>query len=273
MFYDYNGLVKTLIFLLTFLTIFEVQASPWVLAFVDTPLCQTKLPSRVVTHQSKDLKPKACQNLSRFDRSIHGQFVLELLLKGLTSHEGFTLHHFNVFDKEGNQDPKLWKKTLEELEQLKPDLTLMALGYMGESSSFPQSLSAPTLVASGTQGYGVSLSTRLWPHELSDPKLILVGHFIPSLYQHLAPQQNLPKGHLDPEMLYAEKTEFYLKQSRDNKGLGGTSRASALAFLLALKACPSSLKSKDIKALRSCLQAHAQKFQSPQGKIFWALQD
>lgn len=255
--------------LLLFIISSKISAQTFVLAMIDTSLCPQDINKRVVS--AKSLKIPACNQVQIFDRSIHGHYTLETVLKNLPRDFDFKLYHFNVFNEKGEQDSKLWKSALEKIEKIKPDLLLTAVGFPNFSSEFPQKLQWPIVAAAGTVGFGITPETKLWPQSLEDPKLYLVGHFFPSLYRHHAGRQELPKGQVDPDLLYQKRVKFYIPESRLEQKYKGSSRASALAFAAFLKYCPHPIKAQDLKALDLCLKKKSSSYEDLRLGVFSAL--
>lgn len=255
--------------ILLFIFSSKISAQSFVLAMIDTSLCPQDINKRIVS--AKSLKIPACTQAKNFDRSIHGHYTLETVLQNLPRDFDFKLYHFNVFNEKGEQDPKLWKSALEEIEKIKPDLLLTAVGFPDFSSEFPQQLKWPTVAAAGTVGFGIGPETKLWPQSLDDPKLYLVGHFFPSLYRHHAGRQELPRGQVDPDLLHQKRVKFYIPESRIEEKYKGSSRASALAFAAFLKYCPQAIKAQDLKGLELCLKKKSSRYEDLRLGVFNAL--
>ncbi len=247
----------------------NISAQSFVLAMIDTPLCPQDLNNKIVSFTS--LKMPACTQPQVFDRSIHGHYTLATVLKNLPRDLDYKLYHFNVFNEKGEQDLKLWKSALEEIEKIKPDLLLTAVGFPHFSSELPQKLKWTTVAAAGTVGLGITPETKLWPQSLDDSKLYLVGHFFPSLYQHHAARQELPKGQVDPDLLHQKRIRFYIPESRLEGKFKGSSRASALAFAAFLKYCSAPIKAQDLKALDLCLKKKSTSYEDLRFGVFKAL--
>lgn len=241
---------------------FTLSAKVLTLAIVDTGLCSNALASSVITH---DKNSETCNRPILFDRSRHAHFMIEMFLKNYhrPKNENLVLHHFNVFNKQGEQDKTLWLETLEELKKLKPDMIIMAVGFQGDYSTFPTSLPGITILAAGTEGFGITQQTVLWPQLLKDPQILMVGHFFPSRLGHHAGRQEQKNGQLGPDLLNKINSSYFVAEALKKESLGGSSRACALASAFILNKCKNDILSKDISALHMCLRQKNSSFLSP----------
>lgn len=241
---------------------FSLSAKTLTLAIVDTGLCSNALASGVITHSKMN---RECSRPVKFERSRHAHFIIENFLKNYRKpkNENLILHHFNVFNQQGEQDKALWLEALSELQKLKPDMIIMAVGFKGDFSTFPTSLPGITILAAGTEGFGITQQTVLWPQLLKDPQILMVGHFFPSRLGHLARRQAQKKGQLGPDLLNKLNTSYFVAEAYKKENLGGSSRACALASAFILNKCKKEVLSKNIKDIFSCLQQKNSSFLSP----------
>lgn len=173
------------LFSLLFLTVIlsfklEAQGPNVKVLFIDSSICLQRLDNDLaqkITNLDK-LKSSAsdCLDKLREDtRPYHAQFVLEVLLSSLDEGIKITLHHYNVFNQSGQQDFSLWQKALSDIDLIQPELILMTTGGLLPElwenytmTYLDQSWSIPTIISSGQIGPGISLETKIWPHDLID---------------------------------------------------------------------------------------------------------
>jgi len=237
------------IFLFSF---FSLKVNALIIAVVDAPLCKNIFASNIVIHGSAQ---KDCPFPLPPDRKYHGNFVIQNFLQNYHSSkdEKITIYHFSVFDNQGEQNRQLWLKALAEVSVLKPDLTIMAVGYFGNTSDFPSELSGLTILAAGTVGLGIKRDTILWPQLLDDHKIFLVGHFFPSKKRHQVGGLKQKQGQIGPDLLTKSRVQYFVAESTEKENLGGSSRATSLAAASVLNKCKNEVLSKNIAQLKACL--------------------
>lgn len=241
----------------------SIFARDLTIVFFDTAICADGKLDFVISHD-KMIRP--CPKPLKFDRSIHGHFVLKTFLENYKKNisEKLSIHHFNVFNDKGYPERQLWLDALVETEKIKPDLLILAVGFEGDSSHFPLKLPAITIAAAGTEGYGITQSTVLWPQNLSDPQILLLGHYFPSNLKHLAARRGLKRGQLGPDLLNKKNISYFVTESFKKVDLSGSSRAVALGAAYILNKCKHAVLVKKIDELKECLNRKNSHFLTPE---------
>jgi hypothetical protein len=222
------------------------------IAFIDTGFCPTQLPtSNTLKYFAQDLENVVCE--VKDPRAWHGQEVLKSFLDKIALSRGDRLHLYlySVFNKRGEQDLALWQRTLNAIEKENIYFAIMALGLPLEAAS---ALTLPKkgifFVSAGQVGAGIDINSKLWPHELSNDRIHLVGAW----------QQNI-KGeyYRDPLHLYQSKLKFaqIIPAPRVEDKLAHTSLALALFAKNAWALCR-----LDIECLKKKLKPYQEFFVS-----------
>jgi hypothetical protein len=210
--------MKKLLVIFSFLISFSGWAQK--VLIVDSYFCEHQnQKDRIFYYNIKNFPSKSEKCLQ--ERAYHGDQVLNTMLKSLKKDKKkISFHLFTIYQNDGTQSKNLVLDLIKLIKDEKFDLGVFATGiYLQEN--FPE-LKFPHIVAAGSIGNGVTPSMKLWPQSSTNPLMIMVGHYFPSL----TGGKMAPKGHLEPGLLHQETIKYYIENPEKSQ-LKGSSYATA----------------------------------------------
>lgn len=231
-----NSLFKTpgiiTLLCLVNLTVFAHEIK---LGIIDTGFCSLDAFDATKSNVSK------CDTSNPKNFRNHGEWIISNIVK-----EKVKIFPVIVFNKDGKTKDIYWRNALEYLYKKNVDIVLMASALPFASkkeSSLRLKEETLHLISSGQKNRFINEKTKLWPQHIAPQKnLILVGTYLTD-GEDETPLDN-------PQLLYKEKTNFFVKEE-SRAMLKGTSLAVTKLFNYIQKNCA-------IKEVVKCLKNNSQ---------------
>jgi hypothetical protein len=229
-------------------SLFVNQTYALKVAIFDTGFCPHLLDKdkRVEIAQVRDVTQSVtykCTKEKLKNRQFHGQWVLSELLKTkwkTSEGEKVQIFPFIIFNNEGFQKIRYWRRAIEEAHKKGVDLIIAAAGFPVEVSKEKEAAAkiflreTPFLLAAGRHSPGISRNTILFPHDFlkEEDRLIFGTYFkgVDSQGPHFK----------DLELLEPKKINYFLPfnyKPREFAELKGTSLAVALGGRYLFETC------------------------------------
>lgn len=223
-------------------------ASPLKIAILDTGFCLEKLtPSKNITlRESIDLTKSNnfdCNNLSKENRRLHGNWVLNQFLKEIKTTEPIEISPFIVFNKNAKQESTSWLEAFKKQEDF--HLFIIAAGIRDVERLNPIEIKTPLFVAGATIGRGIGYKTVLWPqNQFKNPLVFTIGSYSMA-------NEDLP-ARPDYTLINPSQMKFFLSAGDMKSSFNGSSMATATAAARSVNYCYKSFLTK--KGVESCLK-------------------
>ena len=223
--------------MIALLTLLWAQPQPYRVAVIDSYFCPQKFYAR---HNLRTQFPlgKRSKDCIAQNKAFHGHRLMMELTRNLPNPSRFEFFLINVFETNGKQNPKTWRRAVEFVNKNAMDLVITASGYFADRSLQDLVLKPPLLAAAGNAVGALAHRPQLFPQSSASPQKHLVGAFI-SL-SNSKPLQVFR----DPLNMHSEQISFFMPGKRTGAALSGSSLAVALAARFFLSFCaPQSIES------------------------------
>lgn len=237
------------------------------IAILDTGFCLEDLTSskRILVLPKRDITQTNrydCAKTPKKSRRLHGQWVLEVLIKQLNLDSKnkrknedeeplIQITPIVIFDKDGHQKYEYWKTAVNYINSNDFHLLLSAVALPLKDSkvaaTLPELKVPIAFFAAQRKSKDIDKRTFLYPHILT-PKdnILIVGSYYKDQVTH--------KSHYaDTSLTHPKTINYYMPYEENHPYLKGSSFAVTKATQVLLEKCQSSLLLKSTDQIKKCL--------------------